>query len=207
MNIQHIMVGQLQVNCYLLTDNGEAAVIDPGAQADLILSKIEESGATLTKILLTHGHFDHIGAVCALAEKTGAKVYIHSGDKMMLLDNNCNLSFLTGEKIEPYTPDILLDEVHEIPLGNTTIKVYHTPGHSTGGVTYQWEDNLFCGDLLFKNSIGRFDFGDLKTELASIKFLVESFPEETNVLPGHGVRTTIGDEKKNNPYVVNHVLD
>ena len=207
MDIQRIMVGQLCVNCYLLTDNGEAAVIDPGAQADLILKKIEESGASLTKILLTHGHFDHIGAVCDLAERTGAKVYIHSGDKMMLLDNNCNLSFLTGEKIEPYTPDILLDEVCEIPLGNTTIKVYHTPGHSAGSVTYQWGDNLFCGDLLFQNSIGRFDFGDLKTELESIKFLITRFPEETIVLPGHGVKTTIGEEKRGNPYIVNHVLD
>ena len=201
MNIQCIMVGELQVNCYLLTDNGEAAVIDPGANADLILEKIEESGASLTKILLTHGHFDHTGAVKILAEKTGAKVYIHSGDKMMLLDNSCNLSFLTGEKIEPYTPDVLLDEIQEIPLGSTAIKVYHTPGHSTGGVTYQWGNTLFCGDLLFKNSIGRFDFGDLKTELESIKFLINSFPEETMVLPGHGVKTTIGDEKKYNPYL------
>ena len=207
MDIQRIMVGELQVNCYLLTDNGEAAVIDPGAQADLILKKIEESGASLTKILLTHGHFDHIGAVSVLAEKTGAEVYIHSGDKMMLLDNDCNLSFLTGAKIEPYTPDILLDEVQEIPLGNTIIKVYHTPGHSAGSVTYQWGDNLLCGDLLFQNSIGRFDFGDLKTELESIKFLITSFPEETIVLPGHGVKTTIGDEKRGNPYIVNHVLD
>ena len=207
MDIQRIMVGQLQVNCYLLTDNGEAAVIDPGADADLILQKIEESGVTLTKILLTHGHFDHTGAVKTLAEKTGAKVYIHSGDKMMLLDNDCNLSFLTGEKIEPYNPDILLDEVQEIPFGNTTIKVHHTPGHSAGGVTYQWEDNLFCGDLLFQNSIGRFDFGDLRTELESIKFLITNFPEETIVLPGHGGKTTIGEEKKHNPYVVNHVLE
>lgn len=207
MDIQRIMVGDLVVNCYLLTDNGEAAVIDPGAQADSILKKVEESGATLTKILLTHGHFDHIGAVCDLAERTGAKVYIHSGDKMMLLDNDCNLSFLTGEKIKPYSHDILLDEVQEIPLGNTTIKVYHTPGHSAGSVTYQWGDNLFCGDLLFQNSIGRFDFGDLKAELESIKFLITSFPEETTVLPGHGVKTTIGDEKKHNPYVVNHVLE
>ena len=207
MDIQRIMVGELQVNCYLLTDNGEAAVIDPGANADLILKRIEESGTSLTKILLTHGHFDHIGAVSLLAEKTGAKVYIHSGDKMMLLDNDCNLSFLTGAKIEPYTPDILLDEVQEIPLGNTIIKVYHTPGHSEGSVTYQWGDNLLCGDLLFQNSIGRFDFGDLKTELESIKFLITSFPEETIVLPGHGIKTTIGDEKRGNPYIVNHVLD
>ena len=207
MDIQRIMIGELCVNCYLLTDNGEAAVIDPGAQDNLILKKIEESGASLTKILLTHGHFDHIGAVKALAEETGAKVYVHSGDKMMLVDNNCNLSFLTGEKTQPYPPDILLDDISEIPLGNTTVKVYHTPGHSTGSVTYQWGENLFCGDLLFKGSIGRFDFGDLKTELESVKFLITSFPEETILLPGHGVKTTIGDEKRDNPYVVNHVLD
>lgn len=201
MEINRLILGDLAVNCYILTDNGEAAVIDPGTRADLILNKIEESGAALTKILLTHGHFDHTGAVKALAEKTGAKVYIHSGDKIMLLDNDRNLSFLTGDKIEPYPPDILLDEVREIPLGNTTIKVYHTPGHSTGSVTYQWENNLFCGDLLFKNSIGRFDFGDLNTELQSIKFFITNFPEETIVLPGHGVKTTVGHEKKHNPYI------
>lgn len=207
METKRLVLGELAVNCYLITDSGEAAVIDPGAQTDIILQKIEESGCTLTKILLTHGHFDHIGAVCDLAGKTGAKVYIHSKDKMMLLDNSCNLSFLTGEKVKPYTPDIFLDDIKEIPLGNKVIKVYHTPGHSEGGVTFLLENNLFCGDLLFQGSIGRFDFGDLKTELNSIGFLINNFPEETLVFPGHGESTTIGDEKIYNPYVVNHVLD
>ena len=207
MEIKRLILGDLAVNCYLVTDGGEAAVIDPGAQVDVILQKIEESGCTLTKILLTHGHFDHIGAVCDLAEKTGAKVYVHSKDKMMLLDNNCNLSFLTGEKVKPYNPDIFLDDVKEIAVGDKVIKVYHTPGHSEGGVTFCLENNLFCGDLLFQSSIGRYDFGDLKTELNSIGFLINNFPEETCVFPGHGESTTIGDEKKYNPYVVNHVLD
>lgn len=201
MKIQHLTVGNLAVNCYLLCENTQAAVIDPGDGAELIIKKAEEEGCKITKILLTHGHFDHIGAVCELAEKTGAKVYVHSGDKLMLTDNSCNLSFLTGEKIKPYSPDILLDDIKEIPLETSVIKVFHTPGHSEGSVTYYCDRNLFCGDLLFCGSIGRFDFGDLDTELNSIKFLMDNFLEETRVFPGHGESTTLGYEKKYNPYV------
>ena len=202
MNIQQITVGELAVNCYLLCEDAESAVIDPGSDAELILKKAEENGCVITKILLTHGHFDHIGAVCDIAEKTGAKVYVHSGDRLMLTDNSCNLSFLTGEKVKPYTPDILLDGVEEISLGNSQIKVYHIPGHSEGSVTYKWENNIFCGDLLFRGSIGRFDFGDLNTELSSIKYLMSALPGETRVFPGHGEATTLGYEKKYNPYVM-----
>jgi len=173
--IQCLVLGQLGVNCYLLSDNGEAVVIDPGDEAEVILNAAEKSGCTITKILLTHGHFDHTGAVSSLAERTGAQVYIHSGDEMMLRDNTKNLSFLTGEEVEVYNDANFLDSVSEITLGKTVIKFFHTPGHSQGSVTYLWENNLFCGDLLFRGSIGRYDFGDLKTELMSIKFLLDNF--------------------------------
>ena len=202
MNIKTLTLGLLGVNCYVLTDGGEAVVIDPGAECEKITEYLAQCGAKLTKILLTHGHFDHIGALCELAEKTGAKVYVHSEDKNMLTDNGANLSFLTREIIAPYEADILLDDVKEIPLGNTVIKVFHTPGHSAGSVSYLWGDNLFSGDLLFRGSIGRYDFGDVNTELRSIRFLMENFDDNTKVFAGHGESTTIGYEKVNNPYSV-----
>ncbi len=200
MKIKTLSLGMLGVNCYILTDGGEAAVIDPGAECEKITDYLNQCGCTLTKILLTHGHFDHIGALCDLAEKTGAKVYVHSGDSKMLTDNGANLSFMTGERIKPYEADEILDDVKEIPFGNTVIKVFHTPGHSAGSVSYLWGDNLFCGDLLFHGSIGRYDFGDMQTELRSIKFLMDNFDDNTKVYPGHGESTTIGFENNTNPY-------
>lgn len=202
MNMQCLVLGQLGVNCYLLTDNGEAAVIDPGAECDKIIQYIEKSGCILKKILLTHGHFDHIGAVSELAQKTEAPVYVHSGDAKMLTDNSCNLSFLTGEQVKPHTPDVFLDDIKEIELGGTVIKVFHTPGHSEGCVSFLWGDRLFDGDLLFQGSIGRYDFGDLDTELRSIKFLMDNFDDSIRLYPGHGMSTTIGHERIYNPYSV-----
>lgn len=202
MNMQCLVLGQLGVNCYLLTDSGEAAVIDPGAECDKIIQHIEKSGCTLKKILLTHGHFDHIGAVSELAQRTKAPVYVHSGDAKMLTDNSCNLSFLTGEHVKPHTPDVFLDDIKKIELGETVVKVFHTPGHSEGCVSFLWGDMLFDGDLLFQGSIGRYDFGDLDTELHSIKFLMDNFDDSIRLYPGHGMSTTIGHERIYNPYSV-----
>ena len=207
MDIKCLVLGSLGVNCYLLTDENEAVIIDPGDECDKICEAIKESGCTLKKILLTHGHFDHTGAVAALAQKTGAPVYIHGGDEKMLKDNNCNLSFLTGQKIDTFDKANLIDGMEEIPFASSVIKVYHTPGHSDGSVSYLYKDNLFCGDLLFYGSIGRYDFGDLDTELNSIKFLLDNFDDDTKVYPGHGESTTIGTERIYNPYIVNYILD
>ena len=201
MKAECIVVGSMGVNCYLLTDNGEAMVIDPGYECDRILNCIEKSGCVLKKILLTHGHFDHIGAVSELAGKTGAPVFIHSKDSRMLTDNNSNLSFLTGETVEPYEADGFLDDIEELKIGNSVIKVLHTPGHSSGSVSFLAEDCVFSGDLLFNGSIGRYDFGDLSTELASIKMLMDTLDDSVTVSPGHGPSTTIGYEKLYNPYI------
>ena len=207
MDVQCLVLGQLGVNCYLLTDADEAVVIDPGDETETILATIERSGCNLKKILLTHGHFDHTGAVKDLAEKTGAEVLIHSEDDVMLRDNTKNLSFLTGVGVKTYDGATPLESAETIILGNTEIKYFHTPGHSQGSVTYLWKDKLFCGDLLFRGSIGRFDFGDLKTELMSIKLLLDNFDDSVKVFPGHGEETTIGFERINNPYIVNYILE
>lgn len=201
MDIQCLVLGQLGVNCYLLTEGNKAVVIDPGDEAGKILSALKEKRCTLEKILLTHGHFDHTGAVSDLAEKTGTKVFIHSGDEIMLRDNTKNLSFLTGVGVKTYDKAISLETAGEITLGNTKLKYFHTPGHSQGSVTYVCGDNLFCGDLIFRGSIGRYDFGDLKTELTSIKFLLDNFDDSVKLFPGHGMSTNIGFERMNNPYI------
>ena len=204
MKTECFVVGELGENCYLLTDGEEAVLIDPGAEGDRLYDAVEKSGCILKKILLTHGHFDHIGAVCTLAKRSGAKVYIHSKDAPMLTDNSKNLSFMGGG-IEYYTPDYMLDDIKQLTIGNTQIKVFHTPGHSSGSVCFLCEDVLFSGDLLFQNSIGRFDHGDLREELKSLKFLMDNFSDDTKVLPGHGPQTTIGTERTLNPYIVKHV--
>ncbi len=205
MNIECFVVGELQENCYLLTDGGEAVLIDPGAESERLFEAVEKSGCTLEKILLTHGHFDHIGAVCALAKKSGAKVFVYSKDAPMLTDNSKNLSYM-GNGIEYYAPDAFLDEAESIQVGNTALKVFHTPGHSDGSVCFLCENVLFSGDLLFQGSIGRFDHGNLREELKSLKFLMDNFDDSIKVLPGHGPSTTIGEERAFNPYIVKHVI-
>ncbi len=205
MEIRSLIVGSLDVNCYILASEGEAAVIDPGGDAESIIEEAQNCGAEIKKIILTHGHYDHIGGVKELSEKTKAKVYIHKDDEEMLSDSEKNLNFLSEEKIDFCSADVLLQGGEEIKVGDSTLKIYHTPGHSKGGISIACENVLFSGDLLFKGSIGRFDFGNVRVELNSLAFLVKNFPEETIVYPGHGEFTTIGEEIKYNPYIINHV--
>ncbi len=203
MEIKCLTVGELQVNCYILKNGSEAIVIDPGDECDLILKNTGD--CNISKILLTHGHFDHIGAVAELKEKTDAKLYVHSEDREMLCDDTKNLSDMTGVHITPSAPDFLLDDISEIAFGKEKIKVHYTPGHSGGGVCFEVRENLFSGDLLFQGSIGRFDRGDLRAELNSLKYLMDNFDDEVKVYPGHGPATTIGFERRCNPYIVNHI--
>lgn len=205
MEIKCIVVGELSENCYLLTSDNEAVVIDPGDEPQKILSEIEKSGAVLKKILLTHGHFDHFGAAAELSEKTGAGIFIHEKDEEMLTDDIKNLSTPTWKAPTHCKCDGFLINGGEVLFGKEKIKVYYTPGHSKGSVSFLCQNSLFCGDLLFKNSIGRFDRGSLRQELMSLNFLMQTFDDSVLVYPGHGESTTIGDERKYNPYIVNHV--
>ena len=206
MEIKRITVGNLEENCYLITEADEAAIIDPGSESEVLLEKIGACGVKLTKILLTHGHFDHIGAVCEIKERTGAKIYMHEGDAKMPFDTELNLGYMNDEKVKPFAVDNYLSHGDILSIGHTEGRVYHTPGHSDGSVCFLFDENLFCGDLLFKNSIGRFDRGNLRAELKSLKFLMDNLDDNVIVYPGHGPKTTVGDERRNNPYILNHVL-
>ena len=205
MDIQKVVVGSLEENCYILIHNGEAAVIDPGAEPDQIIARVQKSGAEIKMILLTHGHFDHIGAVSALARYSGADVYIHTLDAEMLRDNSKNLSFMTMEKVEEYSGEIPLSGGEVLTLGGEEIKVHHTPGHSNGCVCYECRDNLFGGDLLFRGSIGKFDRINLNTHMNSLKYVMDNFDDCVKVYPGHGETTTIGEERISNPYILYHI--
>ncbi|MDO9493604.1 MBL fold metallo-hydrolase [Acetobacterium sp.] len=198
-------LGQMGTNCYVVWDEKtlEAAVIDPGFEDQRINAIINENKLQVKYILLTHGHFDHLGGVNQIKQLTGAKVLIHQSDADCLLDPSRNLSVLAGMAMVLEPADGFLDEKETITLGEIVIQVIHTPGHSKGGVCLLAEDQLFAGDTLFSTSIGRTDFadGDLKELLNGISSKLFILDDATTVLPGHGENTTIGYEKTNNPFL------
>lgn len=198
-------LGQMGTNCYVIWDEKslEAAVIDPGFEDQRIIDIIKENKLNVKYILLTHGHFDHLGGVNQIKQLTGAKVLIHENDAECLTESRRNLSFLAGMSMELEPADGFLKEDDPIVLGNISIRVIHTPGHSKGGVCLLADDVLFSGDTLFSTSIGRTDFvdGDLNELLSGITAKLFILPDSTKVLPGHGDDTTIGYEKINNPFL------
>ena len=198
-------LGQMGTNCYLVWDEKtlEAAVIDPGFEDQRINDIISENKLKVKYILLTHGHFDHLGGVNQIKQLTAAKVLIHENDADCLLDPRRNLSVLAGMSMVLEPADGFLKENETIALGTVVIRVIHTPGHSKGGVCLLAEDQLFAGDTLFNTSIGRTDFadGDLKELLNGIESKLFILDDATIVLPGHGENTTIGYEKMNNPFL------
>lgn len=193
-------VGAYAVNCSILQTESAVFVIDPGAESETILGNLKERSLAPTAILLTHGHFDHIGAVNALQTAyPGLPVYVGGNDVAMLTHpmNQC----------PPDYPPICLPANIRIADGGDApagVDVISTPGHTPGGVCYHFKEDalLFSGDTLFAGSVGRTDFpgGDMATLLASLKRLTD-LPDETTVVPGHGPETTIGDEKDGNPFL------
>lgn len=199
MKIKPIQVGQLATNCYILIDEAEkkAAVIDPGDEADRILAELNGLDAQVEYILLTHGHYDHIGAVARLHEALPqTKVYLHKAD-----------SRGTGFHVVPLADQVAdllyYDDGDILTLGSLTIHVIHTPGHTPGGVTLRVEDALFTGDTLFAGSMGRSDFpgGNTKQLFASLKKLAQ-LEGDFRVLPGHDMTTTLDRERQSNVFVL-----
>lgn len=206
MIIETIPVGSLQTNCYLIADKagGDAVVIDPGGDARKILSAAEKHQLKIVTILNTHGHWDHIGANRALAKATGAKVFVQAGDVDMLADPMQNLSIAVSAEEFSTQPDGVLADGETIEVAGLAIKVMHTPGHTSGSASFLVGGNLFSGDLIFYESVGRTDLpGSDEGKLhESIDTRVLTLPDETNIFPGHGPKTSVGWEREHNPYIM-----
>lgn len=198
-------VGAMGANCYLISclETKKAAIIDPGANSAGLKQWVAEKGVQVEYILLTHGHFDHIGAVDDLRELYHAKVGIHTEDAIMLTSGAHNLSRMVGRSLDFKPADLLLEDGQELHVGNLTFRVITTPGHTLGGVCFLTPEGLISGDTLFDGSIGRTDFpgGSYEDLINSIKNKLLLLPEETKVYPGHGPETTIGREKRANPFL------
>lgn len=197
MKVLALPVGQLETNCYLLCDVERklCAVIDPGADADVILENVRENGCDICAILLTHGHDDHVGGVAGIrAACPDIPVYLNERDAAMQKPGM--------ERLFPPVPDtVSYDEGDILAVGNIPVRVHATPGHTPGGVTIQVEDCLFTGDTLFKGSCGRTDLdgGDIDQELASLRRIC-SLPGDYEVYPGHMDSTTLERERMFNYY-------
>lgn len=204
MNILCVPVGPLQANCYLVgSDAGETCVVDPGGEAGRLADIAEERGLRITHVLLTHGHFDHLAGAAELADLAGAKVACSSQTAPMLKEPDKYIPFPGFGGVPGREPDILLSEGDSLKVGDLNIEVVDTPGHSPGDITFAISGHLFCGDLLFKRSVGRTDLpgGDFETLVRSVQKLMDRFPAETPVYPGHMDATTLGEEASGNPFL------
>lgn len=199
-----LSVGPMDNNCYIIgcKETKEAVVIDPGAEGERILNKLKELKLNCRYIILTHGHADHIGALTAVKNATGAEVMIHSEDAEMLTDPMKNLSFFTGGKLKLDSAEKLIKDGDNIQVGKIVLKIIHIPGHTPGGICILAGNTLITGDTLFAGGIGRSDFpgGSHNDLIKAIKEKLFTLPHETGVYPGHGPSSTIGDEMRNNPY-------
>jgi hydroxyacylglutathione hydrolase len=203
MDARCVTVGPLQENCWIVRgDDARALVIDPGDEAERLIQEID--GLEVEAILLTHTHFDHVGAVAALARHTDAPVYCPKLEVPILQDINA-YTFPGYGPFEPYDPEQTVEGGERLTLAGIDIDVLFTPGHSPGHVSYSIADEriLLDGDVLFRGSIGRFDLpgGNAQTLLDSIAMLLDTLPDETRVLPGHMGETTLGRERATHPFL------
>ena len=207
LDVRSFTVGQLQENCYVVRRKGAATavLIDPGYESQRLLEAIDGLGVAIEAILLTHTHFDHIGAVAPIARETGAPVYCPTLEREILADIDASVRPLGLSGFESYDADELLAGGEHLELAGLDIDVHFTPGHSPGHLTYALPGDaaLLVGDVLFRGSVGRVDLpgGDFSTLLQSIASLIDAYPAQTLVFPGHGPHTALGAERETNPFL------
>lgn len=206
MKLHLLPLGNLVTNCYILADEntGDAIVVDAPDHADSILRFLKEQDYHLKELVLTHGHYDHILALHDLLSATGVPVAIHQNGKSFLQDSSYNLCHYAGIPWTPIIPDRYLKDGDTVMVGHIPLQVIHTPGHTSDSICLYGEDILISGDTLFQMSVGRTDLptGSLPQEISSIKTKLLCLPDSTKVYPGHGPKTTIGNERKENPYLI-----
>lgn len=204
MKFERLSLGVFQTNCYVVFDEktNETAVIDPGGDFPEIKSFIENNGLNIKYIIITHAHGDHIGALRELKDYSNALVCIHREDNEMLRSKSKNFSGMMGGAAVEMTADKFLEDGEVLNLGETKLKIIHTPGHSRGGISIYCDRVLFSGDTLFQNSVGRTDLygGSMNELVKSIREKLFTLPDDTVVYPGHGPSTTILHEKRENSF-------
>jgi hydroxyacylglutathione hydrolase len=203
--VEQLPLGPIGTNCFVVradATSAEAAIVDPSGDAAELRLLLARIGARCAGILVTHGHWDHLVGVADLAEGTGADVYMAEGEKVLLEEPG---RFAPPTiPLRPYTPDVLLQGGESIEVAGVAFDVLSVPGHSPAHLAYHADGCLFSGDVLFSGSVGRTDLpgADWDTLVDSIRSLVERFPPETIVYPGHGPATTLGDELARNPFLL-----
>ena len=207
MDVRMFTVGPVAENSFIFRRDGSdrALIVDPGDEADKLLAAIEQLGVTLDGILLTHTHFDHVGAVAPIAKATGAEVWVPELEKQVLADIDSYVPWPEFGPFESWDAEHTVSGGERLELAGLEIDVLFTPGHSPGHVAYSIpsEQVVFSGDVLFQGSVGRTDLpgGDWPTLLESIRSLVDGLPPETTVYPGHMGVTTLGAERDSNPFL------
>lgn len=206
MTVKRLIVGPVETNCYFLKNDetGETVVIDPGDSPDYLISFMKENDMKPCAILLTHGHYDHILGIRGLIHASDVPVYASEAEKEVLADGMLNHSAVHYADAVTVVPDILLKDGETVTLAGVDMKMISTPGHTEGSCCYYIESMqlLFSGDTLFEGSVGRTDLptGSMSSMMHSINDVLKKLPDDTDVYPGHGGFTTIGDEKQWNPY-------
>ena len=197
-------VGPLQTNCYIVwkDDTKNCIVIDPGAEGDKILLECARLRLTIKYVFLTHGHVDHIGAARFIAESTGAETFAHSGDAMLFKTATVQAPLFGMKPFKAPKITKYVEDGEEINLDGILFRVAHTPGHSPGSISLITDGATFVGDLIFMDSIGRTDLpgGSFDTLIRSVEEKIFTLPDETVIYPGHGMDTTVGREKRMNPF-------